>query len=213
VTRPAEESGELGAASVVVSVGVSVVVVGGSVVVGSSVVVVGSSVVVVGSSVVVVGDSAVVVGGSVVGGSVVGGVGSVGVSVVTVALPGGLTTVVRLPTETSTLVVGPDGSVTGMWVVPWGILVGIVMVVPGVPGITTSTEGTVLMSVVGRGGDAGRVTPAGTTIVDVRDDTTGECCKVTGTTTVDVEDVTIGEGCTVIGNTVFNVEDDRRGAG
>jgi hypothetical protein len=87
------------------------------------------------------------------------------------------------------------------------------MVVPGVPGITTSTEGTVLMSVVGRGGDAGRVTPAGTTIVDVRDDTTGECCKVTGTTTVDVEDVTIGEGCTVIGNTVFNVEDDRRGAG
>jgi hypothetical protein len=111
VTRPAEESGELGAASVVVSVGVSVVVVGGSVVVGSSVVVVGSSVV-------VVGDSAVMVGGSVVGGSVVGGVGSVGVSVVTVALPGGLTMVVRLPTETSTLVVGPDGSVTGMWVVP-----------------------------------------------------------------------------------------------
>ena len=132
MTRPAEESGELGEEVVVVSVGVSVVVVGGSVVagssvgvvgssvvvVGSSVVVVGSSVVVVGSSVVVVGDSVVVVGGSVVGGSKVGRVGSVGVSVVTVALPGGLTTVVRLPTETTTSVVGPDGSVTGMWVVP-----------------------------------------------------------------------------------------------
>lgn len=84
---------------------------------------------------------------------------------------------------------------------------------PGVPGITTSTEGTVLTIVVGEGGDAGSVLPAGTTIVDVRDDTTGECCKVTGTTTVDVEDVTIGERCTVIGNTVFNVEVDRRGAG
>jgi hypothetical protein len=109
VTRPAEESGELGEAVVVVSVVVSVVVVGGSVVVvGSSVVVVGSSVVVVGDSVVVVGDSVVVVGGSVVG-----GVCSVGVSVMTVALPGGLTTVVRLPTETSKEVVGPDGSVTG----------------------------------------------------------------------------------------------------
>lgn len=83
MTRPAEESGELGEAVVVVSVGVSVVVVGGSVVV------VGSSVVVVGSPVVVVGSSVVVVGGSVVGGSKVGRVGSVGVSVTTIALVGG----------------------------------------------------------------------------------------------------------------------------
>jgi NDP-sugar pyrophosphorylase family protein len=107
VTRPAEESGELGAAEVVFSAGgVLVVVVGDSVVVGSSVVVIGGS---------------VVVGGSVVGGSVVRGFSrleSSGVSVVTVALPGGLTIVVRLPTETSKEVVGPEGSVTGMKVVP-----------------------------------------------------------------------------------------------
>ena len=74
----------------------------------------GVSVVVVGSSVVVVGGS-VVVGSSVVmvGGSKVGRVGSVGVSVMTVALSGGWKRVVKLPTETSKEVVGPKGSVTG----------------------------------------------------------------------------------------------------
>lgn len=88
----------MGAGEVEVSVeGLSVVVAGGSVVVGSSVVVVGGSV--------VVGSPAVVVGGSKVG--------SVGNSVVTVALSGGLTTVVKLPTETSKEVVGPEGSVIG----------------------------------------------------------------------------------------------------
>lgn len=81
------------------------------------------------------------------------------------------------------------------------------------PGITTSNDGTGLVSIEVRGGDVGRVTPAGTTIVEVKDDTTGECCEVTGTTIVDVEDVTIGERVTVIGNTVFNVEGDTAGAG
>jgi len=93
------------------------------------------------------------------------------------------------------------------------MLVGIVIVVPCVPGMTTSTDGVVLISVVGKGGDVGSVTPAGTTIVEVKYDSTGEGCKVTGTTTVDVEDVTIGERCTVRGSTVFNVEVDRTGAG
>lgn len=102
MTRPAEESGELGAAEVVFSAGgVLVVVVGDSVVVGGSVVVFGGSV--------------------VVGGSVVRGLSrfeSSGVTVVTVALSGGWTMVVRLPTETSKEVVGPEGSVTGRYVVP-----------------------------------------------------------------------------------------------
>jgi hypothetical protein len=93
------------------------------------------------------------------------------------------------------------------------MLVGIVTVVPGVPGTTTSADGTVMVSVEGAGDDAGGVPPAGTTIVEVKDDTTGDFCTVTGTTTVDVEDVTIGERCTVTGKTVFKVEDDRTGAG
>lgn len=89
-------------------------------------------------------------------------------------------------------------------------------VVPGVPGTTTSTDGTVLVTVEGkgddagvvapagrvvvegRGDDAGSVPPAGIAIVEVKDDTTGECCKVTGTTTVDVEEVTIGERLSLI---------------
>jgi hypothetical protein len=46
------------------------------------------------------------------------------------------------------------------------MLVGIVIVVPCVPGMTTSTDGVVLISVVGKGGDVGSVTPAGTTLVE-----------------------------------------------
>jgi hypothetical protein len=46
------------------------------------------------------------------------------------------------------------------------MLVGTVTVVPGVPGTTTSTEGTVLVSVEGEGDDAGRVAPAGRVVVE-----------------------------------------------
>lgn len=84
---------------------------------------------------------------------------------------------------------------------------------PGVPGRTTSNFGAVLVSVETGGDDLGSVDPAGITIVEVKDDTTGECCTVTGATIVDVEDVTIGERCTVKGNTVFSVEVDKTGAG
>ena len=60
--------------------------------------------------------------------------------------------------------------------------------------------------------DGGSVEPAVIRIVEVKEDTTGECCTVTGTTIVDVEDVTTGERGTVMGNTVFNVEVDKAGA-
>ena len=80
--------------------GALVVVVGGFVLVGSSVVVVGGSV--------VVGCSVVVVDGPKVGSPK-----RVGISVMTVALAGGWTRVVKLPNETSKEVVGPEGRVTG----------------------------------------------------------------------------------------------------